>query len=161
MFYAQNISKYVLRTEHFTIQQMVTKRNSSYLLHINVAHVYATWYWSLDIYEYTHRIYVDKADILYTKMDQTLPNRWYICIQWTLVLYSVVITWQSNPPISQINTVMNSRVSGQCSYTKLKLKLKIFIGISAKLIANGHVQIYKYTEYGQWPNKCFEHNCKI
>jgi len=42
MFYAQNISKYVLRTEHFTIQQMVTKRNSSYLLHVNVAHVYAT-----------------------------------------------------------------------------------------------------------------------
>ena len=30
-----------------------------------------------------------------------------------------------------------------------KLKLKIFIGMSAKLIANGHVQIYKYTEYGQ------------
>jgi len=42
---------------------------------------------------------------------------------------------------------MNSRVSGQCSYTKLKLK--IFIGMSAKLIDNGHVQIYKYTEYGQ------------
>jgi len=32
---------------------------------------------------------------------------------------------------------------------KLKLKLKIFIGMSAKLIANGHVQIYKYTEYDQ------------
>ena len=32
------------------------------------------------------------------------------------------------------------------------LKLKIFIGMSAKLIANGHVQIYKYTEYGQ----CFD-----
>ena len=44
---------------------------------------------------------------------------------------------------------------------KLKLKHKIFIGMSAKLIANGHVQIYKYTEYGQWPNKSFEHNCKI
>jgi len=28
-------------------------------------------------------------------------------------------------------------------------KLKLFIGKSAKLIANGHVQIYKYTEYGQ------------
>ena len=26
-------------------------------------------------------------------------------------------------------------------------QLKIFIGMSAKLIANGHVQIYKYTEY--------------
>ena len=43
----------------------------------------------------------------------------------------------------------------------IKLKLKIFIGMSAKLIANGHVQIYKYTEYGQWPNTSFEHNCKI
>ena len=28
-------------------------------------------------------------------------------------------------------------------------QLKIFIGMSTKLIANGHVQIYKYTEYGQ------------
>ena len=44
---------------------------------------------------------------------------------------------------------------------KLKLKLKIFIGTSAKLIVNGHVQIYKYTEYDQWPNTSFEHNCKI
>ena len=40
------------------------------------------------------------------------------------------------------------------------LKLKIFIGMSTKLIANGHVQIYKYTEYGQWPKKSFEHNAK-
>ena len=39
--------------------------------------------------------------------------------------------------------------------------LKIFIGKSAKLVANGHVQIYNYTEYGQWPNKSFEHNCKL
>jgi len=30
-----------------------------------------------------------------------------------------------------------------------QLKLKICIGMSAKLIANAHVQIYKYTEYGQ------------
>jgi len=28
-------------------------------------------------------------------------------------------------------------------------QLEIFIGLSAKLIAEGHVQIYKYTEYGQ------------
>ena len=32
----------------------------------------------------------------------------------------------------------------------LKLKLKIFIGMSpCKLITNGHLQIYKYTEYDQ------------
>ena len=44
----------------------------------------------------------------------------------------------------------------------LKLKLKIFIGMSpCKLITNGHLQIYKYTEYDQWPNKSFEHNCII
>jgi len=30
-----------------------------------------------------------------------------------------------------------------------QLKLKICIGMSAKLIANAHVQIYKYTEYDQ------------
>ena len=33
--------------------------------------------------------------------------------------------------------------------TQTQLKLEIFIGMSAKLIANGHAQIYKYTEYGQ------------
>ena len=47
------------------------------------------------------------------------------------------------------------------SYTQTQLKLKIFSGMSAKLIANGHVQIYKYTEYGQWPNNSFERNYKI
>ena len=46
-------------------------------------------------------------------------------------------------------------------YTQNQLILKICIGMSAKLIANGHVQIYKYTEYGQCPNKSVEHNCKI
>ena len=30
-------------------------------------------------------------------------KRCYTCIQWTRVLYSVVITQQSNPPISQFN----------------------------------------------------------
>jgi len=34
-------------------------------------------------------------------------------------------------------------------YTQTQLILKICIGMSAKLIANGHVQIYKYTEYGK------------
>ena len=27
-----------------------------------------------------------------------------MCIQWTSVLYSVIITWQSNPPIPQFNS---------------------------------------------------------
>ena len=30
-----------------------------------------------------------------------------MCIQWTRVLYSVVITWQSNPTISQFNSLCN------------------------------------------------------
>ena len=34
-----------------------------------------------------------------------------MCIQWTRVLYSVVITWQSNPPFSQFN------MFSQCLYT--------------------------------------------
>jgi len=38
-----------------------------------------------------------------------------MCIQWTRVIYSVVITRQSNPPISQFS-VMNSAVSGQRSH---------------------------------------------
>jgi len=30
-----------------------------------------------------------------------------MCIQWTHVLYSIVITWQSNQPISQFNSLCN------------------------------------------------------
>ena len=47
-----------------------------------------------------------------------LQNRCYMCIQWTHALYSVVIT---NNLIhlfhKSADCVMNSRVSGQCSYT--------------------------------------------
>jgi len=43
----------------------------------------------------------------------------------------------------------------------LKLKLKICVGMSAKLIANDHLQIYKYTAYDQWPNKSFEQTYRI
>jgi len=32
--------------------------------------------------------------------------------------------------------------------------------MSAKLIVNNHFQIYKYTEYGQWPNKCLSIHTK-
>ena len=34
-----------------------------------------------------------------------------MCIQWTLVLYAVVITWQSNLPISQFNSLCNKCMS--------------------------------------------------
>ena len=34
-----------------------------------------------------------------------------MCVQWTRVLYSVVITWQSNPPISQFNSPCNEFTS--------------------------------------------------
>ena len=40
-----------------------------------------------------------------------LQNRCYMCIQWTRVLYSVVITWQSDPPISQFNSPCNELTS--------------------------------------------------
>ena len=40
-------------------------------------------------------------------MDKTLQNRCYMCIQWTRVLYYVVITQQSNSPISQFNSLCN------------------------------------------------------
>ena len=36
-----------------------------------------------------------------------LQNRCYMCISWTRVLYSVVITWQSNPPVSQFFSLWN------------------------------------------------------
>ena len=40
-----------------------------------------------------------------------LQIRCYMCIQWTCVLYSVVLTWQSNPPISPFNSPCNELTS--------------------------------------------------
>ena len=43
-------------------------------------------------------------------INYVLQNRCYVCIQWIHVLYSVVIiviTWQSDPPISQFNSLCN------------------------------------------------------
>ena len=49
-------------------------------------------------------------------------------MQWTRVLYSVVITRQYNPPISQFNSLCNqSRVSCQCVYTIYTMAGKLFI----------------------------------
>jgi len=44
-------------------------------------------------------------------MDQCIKNRCYMCIQWRCVLYSVVITGQSNPPISKFNSPYNEFTS--------------------------------------------------
>ena len=60
--------------------------------------------------------------VLYEKIDQILQNKLnepmhskigvsYMCIQRTHVLYSVVITWQSNPAISQFNSLCNGFTS--------------------------------------------------
>ena len=38
-------------------------------------------------------------------------NRCFMCIQWTRVLYSVVITWYANPLISQFNRPCNEFTS--------------------------------------------------
>jgi len=40
-----------------------------------------------------------------------LQTRCYMCMYWTHVLYSVVITWQSNPPNSQFNSPCNEFTS--------------------------------------------------
>ena len=37
-------------------------------------------------------------------MDRCITIRCYMCIQWTRVLYSAVITCQSNPPLLQFNS---------------------------------------------------------
>ena len=51
-----------------------------------------------------------------------------MCIQWTCVLYYVVITRQSNPLILQFNSLCNEfRVSGQCLYTIQQAKWYILI----------------------------------
>jgi len=48
-----------------------------------------------------------------------------MCIQWTRVLYSVVITWQSTPPISQFNNPCNEFTSvwWVCVYNNKNIKL--------------------------------------
>ena len=61
-------------------------------------------------------IFSFESEVLYEIMGQilqnklhgpnALQNRCYMCIQWTRFLYSV-ITWQSNPPISQFNSLCN------------------------------------------------------
>ena len=58
---------------------------------------------------------------LYTNIDQTVPNKLHgpmhckigeTCVyNWTRVLYSVVITRQSNPLISQFNSLGNEFTS--------------------------------------------------
>ena len=54
-----------------------------------------------------------------------LQNRCYICIQWTHVLYSVVKTWKSNPPISQFKRPCNECMSVcQCLYTAIRYSLR-------------------------------------
>ena len=56
-------------------------------------------------------------------MDKCITNRCYMCIQWKRDIHSnVLITWNSNPPISQFNRACSSWVNGQCSYTITKLK---------------------------------------
>ena len=53
--------------------------------------------------------------VLYENIGQIFPNalqtRCYMCIQWTRVLYSVVIIWQFNPPISQFSSPYNEFMS--------------------------------------------------
>ena len=71
--------------------------------------------------------------INYMEWTNAIQNRCYMCIQWTRVLYSVVITWHSIQPISQFNSPCNEFTSvwsmfvytirsgtvyvGQCLYT--------------------------------------------
>ena len=40
-----------------------------------------------------------------------MQNRCYMSIEWTRVIYSLVITRQSNPPISQFNSPCNEFTS--------------------------------------------------
>ena len=51
------------------------------------------------------------------------------CVYNGHVLFTAVITLQSNPPISQFNSLMNSRVSGQCVYTIYIYIYMIMLGL--------------------------------
>ena len=74
--------------------------------------------------------------VLYTNIDlklqnksqwtNVLQNRCYMCLQWTRVLYSVVITRQSNPLISQFNSSCNEftlSVWSMCLYNNSSQRL--------------------------------------
>ena len=77
--------------------------------------------------------------------DQCIPNRCYMCIQWTCVIYSVVITWQSNPPFQNSTVgVTTSWVFGQRLYTIQIGNLKPKCGINAICLVLFHLEIYLY-----------------
>ena len=77
-------------------------------------------------------VILDISVVFYTKFDLKLRNklhvpmhRCYMCTQWTRVLYSVVLTRQSNPSISQFtsfwskfvyNIMFNVFCSAGCGY---------------------------------------------
>jgi len=68
--------------------------------------------------------------LLYENIDQIFPNKLHgpMCIHWKRVLYSVVITRQSNTPISQFNSLCNEFTSvwTMFVYNTLKLFSPIF-----------------------------------
>ena len=74
--------------------------------------------------------------ILYENIDQILLNKFhgpthckkgcYMCIQWTRVLYSVVITWTSNLPISQFSPCNEFKsVWSMCVYNTTELRTHV------------------------------------
>ena len=75
----------------------------------------------IDVLQWVINMFDFKHYVLYTNIDLTLrnkshgpnvlQNKCYMCIQWARVLYSVVITWHSNPPISQFNSPCNEFTS--------------------------------------------------
>ena len=65
------------------------------------------------IYKLRVKVKVTMESLLFSVWVHRHMNykRWYMWIQWTRVLYSIVITWQSSPPISQLNSMCNAFTS--------------------------------------------------
>jgi len=53
-----------------------------------------------------------------------------MCIQWTSVLYSVIITWQSNPPIPQFNSPCTEFTSVWSMFTCSTSKISLLFCLS-------------------------------
>jgi len=72
-----------------------------------------------------------------------LHNRCYMCIQWTRVLYCVILIWQFNPPISQFNSPCNEFLVNVCIQYHLDKKDQLQANTLTVLIVNMDLSLNK------------------
>jgi len=76
-----------------------------------------------------------------------------MCIQWTRVIYSVVIAWQSNPPILQFNSPCDEFTSVWSMFVyntfPIRICLHIQTEVSTQILLNYYILIGTVSETPQ------------